>query len=150
MRGLKFHNHMVDGICQDLYAPGCKTWKEYFLLLPDGRFNFADIYFEQSGIGLIIEVETTLRNLVSNVQKAALSELPIWVVVPTRHLREAAQRKLLRHSIPKIDFPIVCLVSEIKRQKQLFFPENLSFPYGEWSQGKSGNQEIKPLKTPTS
>jgi hypothetical protein len=97
LRGGGLHNHLVaeaEVICQ---AEGFETAREYPQRLPDGETDFIDlaVWPEKYGDHLIcVEVETTPRNVVSNVLKADRLGCPLIVLVPTVAVRRAVRRKL--------------------------------------------------------
>lgn len=78
---------------------------------------------------LAIEIETTARHAVDNARKAAMVDVPLWVIVPTRRLKSDLTRKLKDLAIRSGNQPIKILLlgqlrKELTNYLSLFIPAN--------------------------
>lgn len=122
MRGKPFHNYLVDQAGKAFHDAGCAVDLEYPQQLPDGRFNFIDILAVRDGIALACEVETTTSTVLSNVQKALLLQLPLWIIVPNRETRLSVARKLRHHLNDRQRGPIwISLPDELSQGLSIYF-----------------------------
>lgn len=96
VRGGLFHNRLVLDIATWVRAAGFQVEIESPRQLPDGGWDFVDALARRGAITLAIEVETTPRYALVNARKALLSGLPLWVVVPSRSVRQAIRSTLSR------------------------------------------------------
>ena len=114
LRGQRFHNHLVCQVAEEFIGAGFDVELERPLQLGDGRCDFVDLLATRGDEVLVCEVETTPRRIVVNAQKAVGLGLPLWIVVPTRRLRSAAQRKTA-HLITRSDPICILLPSEVSQ-----------------------------------
>ncbi len=132
MRGQSFHNFIADQAAHKFQALGWDVEKEYPIEMPDGRTDYADIYACKNGRVLLAEVESTVRNLSSNIDKAAALNLPLIVILPNRKtLKAAVQKYKRRKKLPRSPPVIFLLLSQITGQKRIYFPEKSTFSLGE-------------------
>lgn len=132
MRGQAFHNYIVDCVARKLQALGWEVQKEYPLEMSDGRTDYADIYACKNGRVLLAEIESTVRNLSINIDKAATLNLPLIVILPNRKTLKAAVQKYKRRKKPPRSPPVIfLLLSQITGQKRIYFPEKGAFSLGE-------------------
>jgi hypothetical protein len=124
MRGQKFHQFITDQARQQLQELGWTTTTEYPINLLDGRKNFVDIFATRGDRRLILEIETTTRNVVSNVEKAAMGELPLLMIFANRKTLNAAKQLLKAWKKSTRAPPIVfLLLGEIPQCLQRIFPD---------------------------
>ena len=121
-RGKRLHNNLIARICEILLRIGCIVTTEFRVPTQSGGYTDVDIHAELAGIKLIVEIETTLRNLVSNAKRGIDTGLHFFIVVHNRKLRDAGIRKLKRHNISVNNFPKIMLISGIEREKHNVFP----------------------------
>lgn len=94
MRCHPFHLWMAEEISVCLRAAGAAYRWEHPFELPDGTKNFVDIFAYRGELRVLIEIETTPRNALSNALKAAQVGLPLWIVVPDLRVRTAVGHRL--------------------------------------------------------
>lgn len=123
LRGGQLHNYLAleaERICQQL---DCETHLEAPQQLPDGGLDFIDLLVQKREYLLCVEVETTARNVLSNVHKAHQLNLPLIVVVPTRKVQRAVKCKLFKTSIrPGGQLILILLLSQLKQAVTNCFP----------------------------
>ena len=93
MRGGAFHNKMVEEVASVLVVQGWKVETE-FCLRSNGVVTFFDVYAIKDGREIAVEVETSARHVVDNVKKAQAVGVEVWIVVPSRRVKRAAERRL--------------------------------------------------------
>lgn len=132
LRGGTFHNYLAHQAATTLRRAGCRVSYEHPLFLTDGRRNDVDLLVSRNGQRWICEVETTARHAQDNAAKAQLAGLPLWIIVPTRRLRQNVRRKLDLNSGSKVPIKILLpdqVLSELTRCFPLFSAANGSiFP----------------------
>ncbi len=77
LRGGQLHSHLVvqaEGIFCDA---GFSTSQEQPESLPGGGLNFVDLLASRGDLLICVEVETSVRNVVSNARKARQLGLPL-------------------------------------------------------------------------
>ena len=95
MRGKALHNYMASEIKAACDQLSVRSELEYAIRFDDVKVYF-DIALWVKESFLVCEVETTLRNVIHNVQKAYAFGAELWIVVPTRKLRRQVANKLRR------------------------------------------------------
>lgn len=95
MRGSPFHNAIAQRVADLFIVHGYATTLEVPLPLPDGRTDFVDVLAWKGDVRIAAEIETTPRYVLVNVAKAAMLSLPLIIVVPTRRLERAVNRRLI-------------------------------------------------------
>jgi hypothetical protein len=60
----------------------------------NGITAFFDLLLQIQAALLAIEIETSARHIHDTAIKAAIIDIPLWVVVPTRRIRKQVERKL--------------------------------------------------------
>jgi len=96
MRGRTLHNFVVNEARGVFDLFGFETAIEYPVDLDDGRRNFVDLVATRGRHTIACEVETTPRNVSSNVAKARALGLRLWVLAPNRRVMDAVTGKLRR------------------------------------------------------
>ena len=86
MRGDTLHNFIVIGVEMIAVMFFAFVRTEY-CVSRHGVTTYFDVFARQGCIALGLEVETTLRHAIDNAKKAALVDVPLWVIVPTRRLK---------------------------------------------------------------
>ncbi len=123
LRGGQFHNWLVleaEKICR---KAGLETEAESPQRLPDGRIDFVDLLVRGDKVVVCIEVETSARNVLSNARKAERLGLPLIVLVPTRRVHQAAQRKLAGVDLRPGGWAICfLLLTQLKPSLSFYFP----------------------------
>jgi len=95
MRGKALHNYMASEIKAACNQLSVRSELEYAIRFDDVKVYF-DIALWVKESFLVCEVETTLRNVIHNIQKAHAAGVELWIVVPTRKLRRQVASKLRR------------------------------------------------------
>lgn len=98
MRGKALHNYMASEIKTACNQLSVRSELEYAIQF-DGVKVYFDIALWVKESFLVCEVETTLRNVIHNVQKAHAAGVELWVIVPTRKLRRQVANRLGRIEI---------------------------------------------------
>ena len=99
LRGGTLHSYLVaeaEAVCRQ---EGYDTAREHPLRLPDGRTDYVDLAVRKDGRLVCVEVETSPRNVMTNVHKARCLGVPLIVVVPTNQTRQAVRGTLRRHCL---------------------------------------------------
>lgn len=144
MRGSAFHNYLVYEAGAVIEDAGFVVEYEAAIHLTDGRLNFLDILGCCAGKAFGCEIETTPRNVVSNVQKALQARMPVIVVVPNRELRRAVRRRLEAELGDLSQQRIwISLLSRLSETVAACFP---GFPAGEWWNRETENKSLSPTR----
>jgi hypothetical protein len=94
LRGGGFHNMLVARSALAFQRAGYTTILECPQRLADGRTNFIDILASRGANVIACEVETTVRYVTVNAEKAGQLALPLWIIVPDRIVRAEVIRVL--------------------------------------------------------
>lgn len=79
--------------------------------------TYVDLFARKDSIMLAIEIETTARHAVDNARKAAMVDVPLWVIVPTRRLKSDLTRKLSGPELRPGGKPIkILLLGELRQE----------------------------------
>ena len=96
MRGRTLHNFVVNEAREVFDLFGFETAIECPVGLADGRRDFVDLLATRGRHTIACEIETTTRNVVTNVANAKALRLRLWVVTPNRRVLDAVTGKLRR------------------------------------------------------
>ena len=122
MRGKPFHNVIardVQGIARKFFD---FTRREY-RFSKNRAMTYLDVYAQRGPIALALEVETTSRHAVDNARKAAMTGVPLWVVVPTRRLKSEITRKLKPLRLrPGGESIKILLLGQLEQELMNYFP----------------------------
>jgi len=115
MRGQPFHNLIADQAKAVLDGFFEHVESEY-PIRRSGAVTFLDLFaYGESGT-LAVEVETTERHAIDNARKAAAVDVPLWIVVPTRALRNRLVHRLKELALMPGGQPIcVLLLGELEQ-----------------------------------
>jgi len=93
MRGQVLHNHIaseIKAVCDRL---SIRSKLEYPVCTDKAKVYF-DVAAWINGSFMACEVETTIRRVIHNVEKAHMAGAELWLVVPTRKLKRQIANKL--------------------------------------------------------
>ena len=139
MRGDAFHQFLAERASFDLWNAGFTVLQEHPIRLADGRLNFIDLFCTRGDVTLACEIETTVRYVSINAEKARMLDVPLWVIVPTQRLKQAARRKVERTVNRHVECSIqFLLLDELPQALTKCFP---TFSDGECHHGKHGKTE---------
>ena len=114
MRGDTFHNFLADEIKAAVSAPVTCVYTEYRVRRCGVVADF-DLFLTAGHFVLGIEIETTIRHAFDNIRKADAVDVPLWVVVPTRRLKNRIERRLKNAEITPAGQPIkILLLDQVK------------------------------------
>ena len=123
LRGGQLHNYLVLEAEKIFRKADYNTRQEAPKQLTDGRVDFIDLLVQKGDFLLCVEVETSARNVVSNVNKADLLGLPLVVIVPTRTVQEAIKNRLTKVHAQPGGYPIsILLLSQLQQAVTNYFP----------------------------
>lgn len=88
------HNHLAKEAELVFKRSGFEVTPECGIALENGRIDFVDLLAQRDDCWIACEVETTSRNVLSNVIKAKPLDMPLWILVPNGKVRSAVQRRL--------------------------------------------------------
>ncbi len=94
MRGKVLHSHITQTAANRLVAAGYEVFAECPVRLLGGGRSYVDLIGVSGRFILAVEVETTPRNVVVNVDKAGRIGLEVCVVTPNKSICEAVIKKL--------------------------------------------------------
>jgi hypothetical protein len=115
MRGRPFHNLIAQESRAKLAGFFEHVESEY-PIRRNGVVTFLDLFAYGKSGTLAIEVETTERHAIDNARKAAAVDIPLWIVVPTRALRNRLVRQLRELALAPGGQPIcVSLLGELEQ-----------------------------------
>ena len=93
MRGKPFHNLIANRaktILQGFFS--CINME--YRLRKNGAVTDFDIFVKERSFALGIEVETTQRHGIDNARRAAAVDVPLWVIAPTKKVKNEITNKL--------------------------------------------------------
>ena len=93
MRGKQFHNLIASRARTILQGFFSCIYMEYRFRKNDAVTDF-DIFVKERSFALGIEVETTRRHGIDNARRAAVVGVPLWVIAPTKKVKNEITRKL--------------------------------------------------------
>ena len=93
MRGNPFHNKLVEDAECIFSEFGWKTSAEQIFRV-GGTTTYFDLFARDGPLKIACEIETTSRHAVDNLRKAQAIGIPLWIIVPTRGVRQQIQRSL--------------------------------------------------------
>ncbi len=126
MRGGYLHNHvLLDPIEMHFSALGARQRREH----PTARgrsAGFVDLFIEHRPWRIACEAELSSRRIENDLAKAAsLHASLLMIVVPTKRVARAVQRKLQNIESPQLELPIWVLpLGPMLRRIALCFPLN--------------------------
>ncbi len=123
LRGGTLHNYLVNQAEGIFCDAGFSTSQEHPKSLPGGGMNFVDLLASRGSVLICVEVETSARNVVSNVQKAQLLKLPIVVLVPNKKVQQMVKKTLVRSRLLPSGSPIYILrLGQLQQAVTNYFP----------------------------
>jgi hypothetical protein len=122
LRGGDFHNMLVSQVAELYRSRGFETRLEHPLRLPDGRIDYVDLLVRTHDCLLLVEVETTPRYVVVNVEKARVAELPLVIVAPNRKVRRQVAAQLQRLPVIPNASIYLLLISQLRQVMADSFP----------------------------
>ena len=108
MRGKSFHNTIVKEAENILREISTDVHLEY-RYRRNGLVTDFDLFAEEKLFTLAIEVETTSRHGIDNAEKAAAVNVPLWIIVPTKKLKNKLSQQIRRLSLRAGGEPIKIL-----------------------------------------
>lgn len=115
MRGRPFHN-LIARESKVKLAGFFEHVESEYPVRRCGVVTFLDLLAYDDEGTLAIEVETTERHAIDNARKAAAVGIPLWIVVPTRALRNRLVRRVRELSLAPGGQPIcVLLLGELEQ-----------------------------------
>jgi hypothetical protein len=128
MRGKPFHNSMVTDLREMASKFFSFIGREY-RVSRNGVTDDLDLFARRDPVSLAFEVETTSRHAVDNAIKAALVEVPLWIIVPRRSLKIDVAHKLEPLGLRPGGEPVKILLlgqveQELTNYLSLFIPAN--------------------------
>lgn len=88
------HNHLAKEAELVFKRSGFEVTPECGIAMENGRIDFIDLLAQQDDCWIACEVETTNRNVLSNIIKAKPLDMPLWILVPNGKVHSAVQRRL--------------------------------------------------------
>lgn len=123
LRGGSLHNHLVCETEKIFRGAGFDTHQEYPKKLAGGGLDFVDLLAEGDDFVICVEIETSSRHVLDNAAKARELGLPLVVIVPTRKVQKAVNRKLKKAGINlKKDRIYILLLSQLEQELTNCFP----------------------------
>lgn len=115
MRGNPFHNKLVkDAEC--IFSEfGWKTCTEQVFRI-GGTTTYFDLFARDGPLEIACEIETTSRHAVDNLRKAQAVGMPLWIIVPTRGVRQQIQRSLGDELVFSGGKPVAVILPDELRQ----------------------------------
>ena len=93
MRGSKFHNR----IAEEVKTIFCNhNWRVYteFRYRKNGVTTYLDLLAVKGNKCVGCEIETTVRHVIDNTQKAQSAGIMLWIIAPSRKLCRQVKQKL--------------------------------------------------------
>jgi hypothetical protein len=79
--------------------------------------GYFDLFGRRGNLQIAFEVETTIRHVVDNANKASAAGVLLWIIVPERRLRNDARRLLEPLSLKPGGEPIkILLLGELRQE----------------------------------
>ncbi len=114
MRGKPFHNKIAQDTKAILNKHGWHVIMEHCVKV-DNITTYFDLYATKGNQTIACEVETTPRHAMDNAAKALITEIPLWIIVPSRALRRQIEQKLISANLISNDQTIrVLLLSQLE------------------------------------
>ncbi len=143
MRGDPLHNMMAHGtgITLGYFFTEVSSEHKYG---KNGVVTYLDLFARQNGFVLACEIETTARHAVDNAIKAAVVDIPLWIIVPTNNVKMKLLRKLKSLQLRPGGEPIKILLlgqlqGELEEYLSLKPMSNLQTDLSVLSNSKGGN-----------
>ena len=129
MRGRYLHTHKAEYLENELSVYPVGLYPEYRIRRNGVTADF-DFVLKTDAFWWAIEIETTIRHLVDNAKKAAAVNIPLWIVVPTRRMKNQAVCKLSPLNLTPGGEPIKLFLlsdvhKEVRNYLSLFIPANI-------------------------
>ncbi|RKY07134.1 MAG: hypothetical protein DRP56_06255 [Planctomycetota bacterium] len=115
MRGNPFHNKLVEDAKCIFSRFGWKTYTERWFCT-NGITTYFDLFARDGPLKIACEIETTSRHAVDNLRKAQAIGMPLWIIVPTRGVRQQIQRSLGCKPVFSGDKPVAVILPDELRQ----------------------------------
>lgn len=116
MRGKTLHNLMAKKT-RDMVEDFFESVDSEHRISNHQTTTYVDLFARKDSIVLAIEIETTVRHAVDNARKAAMVDVPLWVIVPTRRLKSDLNRKLGDPELRPGGKPIkILLLGELRQE----------------------------------
>lgn len=115
MRGDVFHNSIVDQAGKIFISHRWDVYMEY-------RYpcnvvtTYLDIFAVRGCCKIGCEVETTSRHILDNAAKAAVANIPLLVIVPSRKLLRLARRVIESSDVPGVSMTKVLLPYQLESE----------------------------------
>jgi hypothetical protein len=94
MRGKALHKHIVEKVAESLMAFGFDVSAEHPVCLPRGAKDYVDIFVHCDIYDMVVEIETTPRNVLANTSQANELGLRMWIVTPNKKISLAIAKRL--------------------------------------------------------
>ena len=111
MRGNPFHNKLVEDAEYIFSEFGWKTCTEQVFRIGSTTTYF-DLFARDGPLKIACEIETTSRHAVDNLRKAQAIGMPLWIIVPTRGVRQQIQRSLRCKPVFSGGKPVVVILPD--------------------------------------
>ena len=99
MRGKIFHKYIVQKVAERLISFGFQVSAEHPIRLADGSKDYIDLFVTCCAFDLLIEIETTVRNVLSNAAKANELGLRLWIITPNKQVSSVVLKTLGRAAL---------------------------------------------------
>jgi len=99
MRGKALHKYITKMAAEGLVKIGFDISAEHPVCLPSGGRDYVDIFVRCDSYEMVVEIETTPRNVLVNATKAEELGLRMWIVTPNKKVSSAIVRKLNRNGL---------------------------------------------------
>lgn len=93
MRGKPFHNKIAQECREILTRYHWRVYMEH-CIKADHITTYFDLYATNGSRNIACEIETTSRHALDNAAKAIVTDIPLWIIVPSRRLRRQIDHKL--------------------------------------------------------
>jgi len=132
MRGKPFHNKLVKDVEYLFSEFGWETDTERRFCI-GGITTYFDLFARDGPLKVACEIETTCRHAIDNLKKSQAVGMPLWIIVPTRSIRQQVQRSLGNKMVCSGGKPVaVILPDELKQCIEKYMkPNNLKGTYHE-------------------
>ena len=125
MRGDTFHNSIVDQAGKIFISHRWDVYTEY-------RYpcnvvtTYLDIFAVRGCHKIGCEVETTSRHVLDNATKAAIVNISLWVIVPSRKLLRLARRVIESSDVAGVTMTKVLLPYQLEHELTNFERKEIS------------------------
>ena len=90
-----------------------------------GVTTYFDLFARKGPLIIACEIETTCRHALENLGKAQVIGIPLWIIVPTRRIRQQIQRMLGDKTVFSGGRPVeVILPDELKECIETYIKTN--------------------------